>query len=562
MVHKLTLSLTFFGVQFSGFLLARDLRQILGQSTCNCEQQHTTLHPVVLTIKLHKGYLDLDMASSLSSSSRSAVAAHGDYLGEYLAWSCVGDPIKLLECPLSNKKLFQTETRFQCWCGFGLMGCESTPKCINNNGCPHHYCENCRIEYVGPSSGAGKKKNGPKVIEELGDFYVQADPLTAYKAPPEPQSSLTCTPVETHPLGYNAAQPASATYPSVIAGTWPPFDNESHNPPQSLNNDNSTPSRGDLFPVPISSLTSLGFPYYADGSLAPLQSCTLGDLGDSDDLYEEGVDGQPCFQKPGSVTGVQIAALHQDRDEVLMSLASRSTSTPTKGDLAPTNSANGTKRPRAPSPSTSARPMRAKSSRKVKSRRSPTEAVEHKNGRIFTCPFVWSDAVRHRSCLKLKLKRIRDVKQHLRRAHSQPYFCPRCKAVFKGGADSLEYQKHAMSEVRCPLQDQGEIPDGVTDSQFQSMGKSQQDLTKQWNHIWDIIFPNAAEARPASPFLDQRFSEEIKALVVFIQTQGPRVLTANFRLTDRNVELVLLYIQSVIDAWISGQTNQSLLHTS
>lgn len=53
------------------------------------------------------------------------------------------------------------------------------------------------------------------------------------------------------------------------------------------------------------------------------------------------------------------------------------------------------------------------------------------DGPTLACPFYKRNQVRHSNCLHFRLKRIKDVKQHLLRKHKQPYYCPICGLEFE-----------------------------------------------------------------------------------------------------------------------------------
>lgn len=328
------------------------------------------------------------------------------------------------------------------------------------------------------------------------------------------------------------------------------FENASCIAPQSLIFDSTTTTfYKDSLPIPNSGYPSFGFPTYPCPPSAPLSTSTLG--FDFDTAVTTSFD-DPEYEEQLDVAGASIksqdhiAALQMDRDLVQVSQVAGSTPNPGQGNDVHAASAHRGKRPREASPDVS-----VKAACKAPSQRPVKRTAGQKDDRTLTCPFVWVDHDRHQKCLKLKLRRIRDVKQHLHRTHEQPYYCRRCKAVFKDGADSAEAQEHDRSDTRCTNREHAAIPDGVTKSQFDSMKKSKADLVTQWHYIWDVLFPDAAETKPRSPFLTERLSYDITAFVVFSQTQGRRILQANPSLTARDIELVMSGMEVVLDAWAS-----------
>lgn len=427
----------------------------------------------------------------------------------------------------------------------------TTPKCVNPVGCGHSCCDNCPKETGQTADKTTKQKSGGRSSEEIRLSYTQAAPPRPYpgsEASAEPQPGLTLTPATAH--SFAAPGTASARYASDIA-TLPgsTFENASCIAPQSLIFDSTTTSFEDSLELPSSGSLSFGFPTFpsapllfstVDFDFEPIVSTSFPDPEDEE--YQFDFAGAP------TVTQDHIAALHMDRDLVQVPQVAGSTQNPVqdKDNDAHTASAQHRKRPRSASPG-----VPAKTARKAPSPRSAKMATDQKDEHILTCPFVWVDHQRHSKCLNLRLRRIRDVKQHLHRVHEQPYYCRRCKATFKNGADSAEAQAHDNSDIRCPRRDHAKIPDGITKLQFDSMKKSKADFRTQWYYIWDVLFPDAIEAKPRSPFLNDRLSNDITALSVFSQTQGRRILQANPSLTTREIDLVLSGIEVVLDAWTS-----------
>ncbi|KAK1674213.1 hypothetical protein BDP55DRAFT_190563 [Colletotrichum godetiae] len=88
--------------------------------------------------------------------------------------------------------------------------------------------------------------------------------------------------------------------------------------------------------------------------------------------------------------------------------------------------------------------------------------------RYFACPFYRNNAARHTACLGLKMLRIRDVKQHLQRRHSEPlYYCTTCYKRFT-----------TVSEKSQHMQDQSIIPCFPTDGEFDFVPPHAKDLLK------------------------------------------------------------------------------------
>ncbi|KAF5678861.1 hypothetical protein FDENT_8856 [Fusarium denticulatum] len=81
--------------------------------------------------------------------------------------------------------------------------------------------------------------------------------------------------------------------------------------------------------------------------------------------------------------------------------------------------------------------------------RSRTSMTADTNKRLetFACPYYRKDPERHLNCINLKLIRISDVKQHLKRRHTSNYSCTRC---FEGFSSSKSYEEHVLLQS-CPI---------------------------------------------------------------------------------------------------------------
>ncbi|OHE91957.1 hypothetical protein CORC01_12745 [Colletotrichum orchidophilum] len=95
---------------------------------------------------------------------------------------------------------------------------------------------------------------------------------------------------------------------------------------------------------------------------------------------------------------------------------------------------------------------------------------------IFACPFYKEDPLRHLQCLRIELKRIKDVKQHLNRKHRQP-----------------SYYYRRLSEEQ------------------------------QWFTVWDIMFPNVP--RPDSAYLGNQIEESMVMIHDFWDASGKALVS-------------------------------------
>lgn len=131
---------------------------------------------------------------------------------------------------------------------------------------------------------------------------------------------------------------------------------------------------------------------------------------------------------------------------------------------------------------------------------------------MLACPFYKSSSIRYMSCARLRLSRIRDVKQHLIRRHLRPLHCPVCGDTFN---DSQCCDSHIKART-CNAPPGGVDIEGVTATQRLALtGRVNRalDEASQWFSVWEILFPNTP--RPLSPYLSTQFGEVIDMLYDF-----------------------------------------------
>lgn len=125
------------------------------------------------------------------------------------------------------------------------------------------------------------------------------------------------------------------------------------------------------------------------------------------------------------------------------------------------------------------------------------------------CPFQKHDPIRYRDCLKLKLLRIKDVKQHLRRRHKQPdYYCSRCYTIFDESQQRDEHTRLALCEKK-PMPNFGGIT-AKQDKELCANADRTLGVEKQWFQVWDTVFPG--QRKPQSAFLNNYTEETVSLL--------------------------------------------------
>ncbi|KAH8897400.1 hypothetical protein GQ53DRAFT_838021 [Thozetella sp. PMI_491] len=129
---------------------------------------------------------------------------------------------------------------------------------------------------------------------------------------------------------------------------------------------------------------------------------------------------------------------------------------------------------------------------------------------LLACPFYKKNRQKYQKCLHYQLRRIKDVKQHITRCHSQPdFYCARCYDVFESAVHRDEHTRSTSCEIRDPPQFDGVSPEGKKrlNQQYISRGKT---IEGQWHDMWDIIFPGVS--RPESVYVGNYIDEAIQLL--------------------------------------------------
>lgn len=128
---------------------------------------------------------------------------------------------------------------------------------------------------------------------------------------------------------------------------------------------------------------------------------------------------------------------------------------------------------------------------------------------VFACPFQKFDPHKYHKCLKYRLNRIKDVKQHIYRQHTQrPYYCALCYEFFITSDDRDEHSRRAG----CKRRPQPQF-EGITEDQRNELKKSsprKKPLHEQWFEVWDIVFPG--RQRPQSAVIGNYVEEMIPLL--------------------------------------------------
>ncbi|KXH39653.1 hypothetical protein CSIM01_06708 [Colletotrichum simmondsii] len=129
--------------------------------------------------------------------------------------------------------------------------------------------------------------------------------------------------------------------------------------------------------------------------------------------------------------------------------------------------------------------------------------------KLLACPFGKMSPSKYSACSRFQLKRIRDVKQHLKRKHTPDDYCNRCLSIFDD-EESLTQHVSQPDGFGCQLAPEGRTLDGITHRQSRDLSRkanAEVSEEQQWFAIWDIVFPR--KPRPESAYLDSAFAMQI-----------------------------------------------------
>ncbi|CAF3655016.1 unnamed protein product [Fusarium graminearum] len=117
----------------------------------------------------------------------------------------------------------------------------------------------------------------------------------------------------------------------------------------------------------------------------------------------------------------------------------------------------------------------------------------------YACPFEALYPKQYQQCLLQHcLRSTDDVKNHLKRYHIKPLYCPTCSEVF----ETLIQRDHHIIKRSCELQDL-RVPKKLNAHQQEMLTRIMKmniSHEERWNSIFTTIFPNREP--PSSPYLD------------------------------------------------------------
>ncbi|KAL9073305.1 MAG: hypothetical protein Q9157_004782 [Trypethelium eluteriae] len=152
--------------------------------------------------------------------------------------------------------------------------------------------------------------------------------------------------------------------------------------------------------------------------------------------------------------------------------------------------------------------------------RPPTKKEDQGPEKLLACPFCKLKPRKYRSCYKYTLRDISRVKQHLRRCHGIPKYCPSCYSTFgteKARDDhirSRNCQNAPPVDFECVSEEQRKLLE-------QRVSKSKSTV-ENWYTIFEILFPGTP--RPSTPYVEGVLSEQLCEFQDFTSIEGPQIV--------------------------------------
>ncbi|KAF4954479.1 hypothetical protein FGADI_5258 [Fusarium gaditjirri] len=154
--------------------------------------------------------------------------------------------------------------------------------------------------------------------------------------------------------------------------------------------------------------------------------------------------------------------------------------------------------------------------------RTSMTADTNKRLETYACPYYRKDPERHLDCINLKMLRISDVKQHLKRRHTFNHSCTRC---FKGFSSSTEYEEHVLQQA-CPI---------VECNNNDSLSPTAQEALKdrvdrssssehQWHQMSKILFGELGLS--LNPYQDGVFKEITGIIRGIWKNEGQNIISS------------------------------------
>ncbi|KAI9655304.1 MAG: copper-binding transcription factor [Bathelium mastoideum] len=153
------------------------------------------------------------------------------------------------------------------------------------------------------------------------------------------------------------------------------------------------------------------------------------------------------------------------------------------------------------------------------SRPSPTNGNREPD-KFLACHFYKFNPQKHRDCARYKLRDISRVKQHLRRCHGVPIYCPSCYQTFNKEDVRDQHARSRTCQNRSPVKFEY-----VTEEQRKLLERrvsKNKSTFDNWFAIFETLFPGTAH--PKTPYVDAILSEQLRELLDFTLAEGPQVI--------------------------------------
>ncbi|CEI60266.1 unnamed protein product [Fusarium venenatum] len=151
--------------------------------------------------------------------------------------------------------------------------------------------------------------------------------------------------------------------------------------------------------------------------------------------------------------------------------------------------------------------------------------ADNRRGQTFACPYYRIDPERFLECINLRMPRISDVKQHLKRRHTARYYCLRCS---KGFSSQKVYEDH-IRQANCSRVSAANLECVSPAAQEAIKVRFERSLSSkdQWNKIWEVLF---GKRNPTvNPYLDNIFKEVTGIIRGVWKKEGDQIISSSIK---------------------------------
>ncbi|KAI5459622.1 hypothetical protein BGZ63DRAFT_405585 [Mariannaea sp. PMI_226] len=168
----------------------------------------------------------------------------------------------------------------------------------------------------------------------------------------------------------------------------------------------------------------------------------------------------------------------------------------------------------------------------------------------FACPFYRKDPVNNMDCVARKLRRIKDVKQHIQRRHFMYQYCPRCFTVPNRQSLCEHHIREGNSKVKPPPTNSHILAGSEEALALSSYRVDRKEPPQhQWLRIWNIIF-NSTSKLP-NPYLGTVSEETIGMFRDYYTREAHSIvrdiLTKKQISTVTGVDEISMLVTNVVD---------------